>query len=299
MRTSRTLMTTALAAVTGMALLGSAVAAAQEDDAAEAPAQAASAEELVDRLVELELELGDALAVEVDAATGEETLAGDFVGLQVTFENLNDQMRALFIDADESDGPVAAAVSDVARGMLTLENAVARLAVFEDHDLERALGAVDDDDVATGADALHGQLQVAIDSYEDAVLRMWPAYGILRDAPDADGSEQDLFVDRFDEARTILDETVPVLRALVGEQTTAVMGAVDRFDAEPGEARARSMTVTCIDRSVYPLADESVDTPPAGDVDVSYGDPFQALDCPDLPGSPDDPTLENRVTVSP
>lgn len=293
MRTSRTFLTAALVAAAGLALFGGAVATAQEDNSAPVEAAGSSPEALVADLAELEVLLADVdeltftvtdtadTADTEEAESGDRRLLGDFVGASVLYESLHDRVLNLYVSANDTTGPVAAAVADAARAHLLTEEALARLAAFEDYDLGRALGSVDGDAVATGADPAVGLLEGAFSIMESAALRAFGAYDVLQGAPDAAPADQDLFALRRDELGTFLDDVLPDVRAFLSRQTTAVLVPTDRFGATSGEARARSVQFVCIDRNVYPLADDET-SGVAGDDAMAYGDPTKAGDCPDL-----------------
>lgn len=300
MRTSRSL-TAILAGLTALALFGGAVLAQEDDGAGEdmPPPSAAAPEELVDRLVDLLVQVDDDALAEFTDETDPELgqVVGDYVGLDVRLEALSADFRSLFQDADESVGPTSAAVADVARAMLQVESAVGYFAQIEDFDLDRSLATSDADGVATGADPPFGLLNVGLDLFEDAVLRAHDAYQVLIDAPEIDDQERAFFESEFNDAVTVLDVTIPLQRELVGGRTTAVLVPTERFDAGPDDARARTTQYVCIDRSVYPLSGNAADA----DTDATpYGNPVEAADCPDLPASEEgDADLDNVVTVAP
>lgn len=298
MRTSRTFLTVALAATAGLALFGGAVATAQEDDAAPVEASASTPEALIADLAELEVMLAGAgdLSVEVaaDATSVSQggRLTGDFVGASVLYESVHDRVLNLYVSADESPGPVAAAVADAARSILLAEESLQKLAEFEDYDLGRALGSVDTQSVATGADPALGLLEGALAAYESSQVRAFGAYDVLQNAPEAASAEQDLFALRRDEVGRFLDDTLADIRAYLGRPTTAVLSYSSRFEGANGEARARSLQYVCIDRNLYEIADPDTNTLPDDAEFMLYGSPLEAGDCPDLPDE------NTRVVVS-
>ena len=76
-----------------------------------------------------------------------------------TLATLEPDLRRLYVDADDADGPVAEAVAAVARGWLDLHRASISSPRGRPHDLAFPIDASDDDDVATDADELRGRAE--------------------------------------------------------------------------------------------------------------------------------------------
>ena len=88
---------------------------------------------------------------------------------------------------------------------------------------------------------------------------------------------------RHDDVERFLDVDLPSIRRFLGQPTTSVLVPINRFEAETGEARARSYDVTCIDRNLYEVMDAANPTATDAAADLlPHGDPFSADDCPDL-----------------
>ena len=270
------------------AALGTQVALAQGDDAATDTPDG----ELLDRLGDLEPTLPGLLptGVELDEDETWGTLDGDFGGAAATLDTVADDLRSLFRDADDSEGTVAEAVSNVARGWLDLGEGYDALSEWEAHDLAFPLDAEDDAGVATGADEVRGDAERGLRHVLRAHQRLLVGYVALREegaAEDAgvqaalDGRAAD--VEDFDEV------TRPELHRLLSLSTTMVLRPADRFETDaPGvEARARAMTVTCFDREAYlemlQDADDPGDLPSPEEISELVGAGDERIDCPDLP----------------
>lgn len=280
--------TVTLTGLLAAALATAAVTAATAQDATEeesAP-QGTSDEALVDRLVDLERELPElpptAAVVSEDETYGE--LEGDFLGARTELELVSDEARQLFVAADDADGEVAEAVAVVARSYLRLEQAYDHLSRAEEFDLDRSLDSTDDDDVATGADPAAGHVETGLELVDLARIDALAGYGVLRDSAAADDSEKDLFDGAYVATQQYLTTIRPETHTLVSASSTAVLVAVERFEADtPDEARARAVTYVCVPRSDYP--DDSP-TPMAALAELLAGDAVELLptaDCPDLP----------------
>lgn len=287
--------TVALSGVLATGLAATAITSATAQDAEDdAPSTGASAEQLVDRLVELERELPplppSAVVLDPDETFGQ--LEGDFLGALTELELLSDQARQLFVDADGADGPVADAVALVARGYLRLEEAYGFLSRFEDHDLARPLGATDADGVATGADTAAGLVEPGLALLDLARMDSLLGYGVLRDDPAADDAEKGLFDAAYRDTQDYLTTLRPDTHTLVSASTTAVLVAVDRFDgAGSGEARAKDVTYVCVPRHLYPVDSPDPATALAALLAAEEPELLPADDCPALP----DP--DNAVTT--
>ncbi len=260
----------------------------------------ASDEELIDRLVEIEAQVGDSgLEVFLDPETTWAEFAGDFVGTKVALDRVEGQARDLFITADESDGPVADAVAAAARGILLQREALGYLAEWESADLTfPAPLTFDSLDVAIGQDTRRGDAEAGFELLIEAFELQLPAYTVLRDTEAADATERSTFEGAYAQLKTFESETLPRLRLALSDDDTQVMATIDRFEtAAPGvEARARSMTVQCIDRDAY---ETIIRGATGGDQDAVVAglsellaDNVITVDCPDLDN-------ENVITLKP
>lgn len=266
-------------ALVGTALATTAVVAQQDDAAA-----GTSPEALIDRLIDLEEELPglppEQVLISEDATWAE--FLGDFVGAEVAFDTVSDELRALFIDADEADGPVAVAVSDVARAYLLLANAYEQLAIWETADLAFPVGTVDELGVATGADELYGIAEAGFRMVLDAHSRLLAGYAVLRDVEAADDTERQFFEVQYLEEQAFDSDLRPDIHRALSLETTEQLVPVDAFTTDaPGlEGRARIRRYVCIDTEAYLAADPGIVEVPeelAAIVDIPVDD------CPALP----------------
>lgn len=279
--------TVTLSGVLAAGLAATAVTTATAQDADDDPEPTGVSDgDLVDRLVDIERGLPQLpptdVVIDPDATFGQ--LEGDFLGAETELGLVSDQARQLFIDADEADGEVAEAVAVVARGYLRLEEAYGYLSRYESHDLARPVGATDTDEVATGADTAAGLAEAGLDLVELARMDALLGYGVLRDSTAADDAEKALFDAAYTETQRYLTTTRPEARTLVSASSTAVLFAVERFEAAaPSEARARDVTYVCVPRHLYPY--DSPDPVVALAALLASGDLelLPTADCPDLP----------------
>lgn len=253
---------------------------------------------LVDRLVELERQLpalppdapGDVTVV-VDQTWGD--VSGDFFGASVALDGLAEQARDLFVDADEAGDDTADAVADAARAVLDLRQAYQHLAAWESHDLSLAVGTPAGTDASTFADERYGRAATGLDLLERAHQRRVGAYRVLRDAAAASDEAKNHFDVQFQAERAFAADVLPRIRRVVSARTTRLLVTTGRFrSATPGdEARARSMTVACVDRDAYTAVRDSAAALVAGGALAQPELPEQiagllavpATDCPDLP----------------
>lgn len=287
MRTSRmrmgltvVLIVSAIAA----AALGTAAAATALQEADRSP------EGLIDRLVEIAGDLPPALPAEV-LISEDETWAefpGDYTGARVAYDAVADDARQLFIDAEEADGPVPAAVADAARAILIQREAYGLLAEWESHDLSFPLESSDSLGVATDVDELYGVAETGLRLLLDANERAVTAYEILRDTEAADASERSFLDAAYATALAYESDTRPLIHRAISEQTTQVIRPVDRFETTaPGtEARARTYRFVCIDREAYGSSEVDLSLPEG----LAALEQVPAADCPDLQN-------DNQVTV--
>jgi hypothetical protein len=264
------------------ASIGVTAAVAQQED----PPAATEAEDtpLLDRLAELE-PLLPATPPPTDVVLAAETtwgtLEGDAGSVRAVLDTLEGDLRRLFVDADDADGPVADAVALVARGWLDLWQGTGPLATWEANDLAFPIDTVDDDLVATGADELRGQAEKGLELVLQGRERHLEGYTQLRELGEADPAVQAQFDARAAEAETFDTEVRPLVVRMLSQRTTNVLVTVDRFGSNaPGvEARARSVDVTCIDREA--LAEQGVvDDETLLALEAATPD---RVDCPDRP----------------
>ncbi|MEX1164692.1 MAG: hypothetical protein WEB03_14060 [Nitriliruptor sp.] len=279
----------ALAAVIVASLcIGATVAVAQQDDA---PAAATGDDALLERLDELEATLPTDPAPTTVTIDDEETwgsFEGDVTGAAAILGTVEPDLLSLYVDADDADGVVAEAVAEVARGWLDLKQGLDQLAVWEAADLTFPIDASDDDDVATDADELRGRAEAGLRLVLDARQRHLVGYTALRAAGVADAEPQSRFDSRAAQAEVFDQDVRPLVHRFLSLRTTQVIVPVDRFETSaPGvNARARSMTLTCVDRDTYLEAgpDGATTTDPElADPDLPPTITAPRADCPDLP----------------
>lgn len=291
----RTLLVVTTAGSLAVASLAGTVAFAQQ----EGPAPSGVTDDaLLERLDALEQDLpGDVAPTGVSIErTGEEgdatggTFDGDVTGQAAIIDTLAGDLTSLYVDADDGTTAVADAVADVARGWLDLGEGSTQLAVWEGHDLQFPLDASDDEDVAAGADELRGRVEAGMRLVLGAQRRNLGGYVALRDLGQAEPAAQTRFDARASSAVAFDEQLAPRLRQLLSLRTTQVLATTDRFETSaPGsESRARSMTVTCIDREAYADASLELGTtedgrPGAPALGESLPSDTTRVDCPDLP----------------
>jgi hypothetical protein len=270
----------ALAAAVVAASIGVTAAVAQQDDTAEA--QGSDPSSLLERLDELEGLLPATpppTDVELSVETTWGTLSGDAGSTRAVLDTIEGDLRRLFVDADDADGPVADAVALVARGWLDVWQGTGALATWEANDLAFPLETTDDEDVATGADELRGQAEKGLELVLQGRARHLEGYTDLRELGEAEPAVQARLDARASEAEIFDTEVRPLVVRMLSQPTTAVMVPVERFSSNaPGvEARARSMEVTCIDRDA--LADQGIvlDEETLAELEAATPD---RLDCP-------------------
>jgi hypothetical protein len=269
---------------------------ADEPDTPAEPAEAAPAGgealSLLQRLDELEDLLPAAAPpddVELDLETTWGEFAGDAGGAHALLGTAEGELRRLFVDADDADGPVADAVADVVRGWLDLWQGTAALAVWEGNDLAFPIDTTDDDAVATGSDELRGQAEKGLELLLQGRARHLVGYGHLRELGQAEAAAQARLDARAADAEAFDAELRPLVERMLSQRTTNVVKPVERFDSRaPGvEARARTLEVTCVDREALE-ADEVADV-----AEASLPEPGattrERVDCPDLPETADTP----------
>lgn len=271
----------ALIAALALAMLGGTAAIGQSGGGS-------SDADLINRLVELGSALPPNLPPDEVIIDREQTWAeftGDFGGTAVRLEGMSDELRALFVDGDEGDTPVAAAVSDVARSMLVARDGYAHLAEWESHDLAFPLDAFDgtapDPGVATGADEIYGDAETGFRLILDAQDRATPALEILRDSEAADDRARSYLEQQYDAARDFDGNVRPLIHQAISIQTTQVLRTVSRFETNsPGiEPRARVMEIACVAREAYLAGESTVLEIPE---EIAALGQVPAVDCPAL-----------------
>jgi hypothetical protein len=270
------------------AALGAQMAFAQADDGA----TGAGDEQLLERLDALDGQLPTPVpptGIEIDPEETWGTIEGDFGGPRATLDTVAADLESLFTDADDGETVVADAVASVARGWLDLREAYSALAAWEANDLAFPLDATDDEDVATGADEVRGDAERGLRHVLVAHDRHLEGYVTLREQGAAPDAEMQSRLDaRAAQAEDFDEEIRPLIHRLLSLPTTMLIVPTQRFETSaPGvEARARSYTITCVDREAYAEAAAGVD---AGDVPNAEETPElleprnDRLDCPDLP----------------
>ena len=269
---------TAVAAL-GAAMLGVTGAVAQSDDDAQTTGAHPAA--LLERLDALEQALPDDMPP-TDAALDPEstwgTFSGDAGSVRAVLDTLQSDLRRLFVDADDADGPVADAVALVARGWLDVWNGTATLAVYESSDLAFPIATVDDDDVATGADDLRGRAETGLEMILLGRSRHLEGYTALRQLGEAEPAAQARLDGRAAAVETFDSDVRPLVVAMLSQPTTSVLVPTDRFETTaPGvEARAKAFSVTCVDREALDAANDATSDPGALD---QIGE-VERVDCP-------------------
>lgn len=278
-------------------IVGGQVASAQQE-----AQTAASVEDLLQRLDDLEVQLPatpppTSVTVPDDATWG--AVEGDFTGVRAQLTTLEPDLRRLFIDADATHGEVADAIANVARGWLLLWEGYESLAAWETNDLAFPLDTTDDDGVATGADDLRGLAEHGLALVLEGRERHLDGYVALREQGPAEPAAQARLDARADQAETFHAEVRPLIHRLRSLPTTQLLVPVERFTSQaPGiEARARSFTMTCVERDDYQAAaGDFGGTPLSGPDGVS---PALAAAAARAPSTPDCPDLPEGATLTP
>lgn len=241
--------------------IGSALA-TEGDDADETVVVTASDDELIERLLEIEEQLPPPLPSTVDLNRDniDVQLAGSFSSARSTFDALEGDLRALFVDADEADSTVAEAIADVTFGLLTERQALTVLEETDPLDEARPLDATDardDDDNAIDADGLYGRLQTGLDILLEARELQRAGYDVLADLPEG-ADDAGVFDDRLAALTAYRDTTGIRLRTIASQPTEQLFVVVERFEAPLGVAHVLGVTYVCVDREAYfALADAS------------------------------------------
>ena len=248
------------------------------------PVQDATVPELLARLGELEPQLPDeVLPVSVSLVDDEPwgTVEGDAGSLRAVLDTLEPELRRLFIDADEADGPAADAVSLIARGWLDIWQGAISLSRWESHDLAFPIGTFDADGVATGADEIRGQAEAGFALILDGRARHLDGYVALRELGEADAAVQALLDARAADAETFDAQVRPLVTRLLSRASPTVIAVVDRFETTaPGiEPRAGALTLVCLDRDALGAARGTATAEVIPEVAARTPD---RIDCPDV-----------------
>jgi hypothetical protein len=266
---------------------------------------------LLTRLDTLEVSLPDdpaptAVTVDEVGGDGAETSGsfdGDVVGGAATVQTLQAELTSLYVDADDAGTPVADAIAEVARGWLDLGQAYDQLTLYDGNDVAFPIDAEDEEGTATDADALRGRAETGLRLVLGAQQRHLAGYVELRDLAQAEPALQVQLDARAADAERFDRELRPLVHRLLSLRTTQVVLPVDRFETtSPGvDARARSMTVTCVDRGTYldaagdlvvdPTLEPSVAPIDPDDPAAELGGLAAGEDRADCPGLPEDATV--------
>lgn len=294
--TRRVVLLLTSVALLAAAMLGVTSAGAQqdEDDTSETTPRGADPASLLDRLDALDLELPGTtppVDVEVGPDTTWGTLEGDPGSVRAVLETLQGDLRRLFVDADDADGPVADAVATVARGWLDVWQGTSALAAWETHDLAFPREAVDDAGVATGADELYGQAEKGLELVLLGRARHRDGYGALVELAEAAPDAQARIDVRASEAAAFDEEIRPHLALLLSQASTGVLVAVERFETPaPGvEPRATSLEFVCVDRALFETLGPS---PTPEELDAAVAATPDRVDCPGLETLPEVQPIE-------
>lgn len=243
-------------------------------------------DELLDRLDALDADLPADVRVEVEVDPAETwaTFHSEVTGVRAVLDTLETDLRQLFVDADDTGGPVAEAVAQVARGWLDVREGAGVLQTWETADLAFPLDTTDDEGVATGADELGGRAEAGFTQLLTGRARHLAGYASLRELGVAPPDAHARLERRAADAETFDTEVRPLLAAVLGDEPTTVLVPVTRFDTSaPGvRPRSRSTALLCVDRAAYEALE-----PPVADADVvalAEATP-QRADCTDLSGS--------------
>lgn len=256
--------------------LGSAIAAEGDGDDI---AVGAGDQELMDSLSALHDQLPPLVPTEASLAANEldPILIGSFTSARSTLDQLEDDIRQLFIDGDEADTAAGDAVASVARGLLIERQALLVLEESDGSTNPRPLdssNARNDEDIAIDADGLLGLESVGIDLLVQARDLQRLGYEVLEDV---EGSDP-VFAERLNELLTYENEVGSTLRVVTSASTDELLVPTDRYDAPIGVARAMSVTYVCVDRLRYL---ELADLPMAERVAASVEE-FPSQECTDI-----------------
>lgn len=248
-----------VAAAVGAATIGVTAAVADQD---EAPRAGSDDTSLLDRLGELETQLPDPYA-EVSEDEEWDVYADDLANLNSALVTVEDDLRRLFVDGDDTDTEVGDAVSQIASGWLDIMHASEDFTTWSSHDLAFPLGTTDEDEVATGADNLRGTVERGLYLFLDGAAKHQDGYTTLRELTATDGATQVAIDERAADTERFDTIDRPIITQLLSRSSTTVLVPLERFDTQgPGvESRAASLSYVCIDRALLdaeerPLTDD-------------------------------------------
>lgn len=282
-RTSQLVAVIAVLAVLGA---GTQLVLAQDGDGG-----GASAEDLVQRLVEIEDQVAGVpflpdVTVQPETTWG--VINGDFVGARVLLDEVADDLDSLVNDASDADGEVADAVETVANSYRTMREGYGYLAAYEQAGLgvepPPADGEAEDDTPLTaesGDDEPRGQAEVGLSLLLEALAGFADGYDILRNVDEA-ADARSLFEVRYSETQQAAQTEALDVRTALSYPATNLMVAVDRFDPQfGGEPPAQVVRYACVDRGPY-LEDRSEGNVP--DLPMPEGEQAELPipDCPNL-----------------
>jgi hypothetical protein len=248
-----------VAAAVGAATIGVTAAVADQDEQVTAGSDDTS---LLERLDALEAQLPDPYG-EVDEDEDWDVYADEFANLKGSLTTVEDDLRRLFVDGDEAETDVAAAVSLIASGWLDIMHAADAFATWSSHDLAFPLGTTDDDGVATGADNLRGTAERGLVLFLQGAGKHLEGYTSLRELSATDGAAQGVIDERAADTERFDTVDRPIIAFLLSQASPTVVVPLERFETQgPGvESRAGSMSYVCVDRELLeaeerPLTDE-------------------------------------------
>ncbi|MBW3562029.1 MAG: hypothetical protein KY437_05985 [Actinobacteria bacterium] len=281
-RTSQLVAVIAVLAVLGA---GTQLVLAQDGDG-----EGASAEDLVQRLVEIEDQVAGVpflpdVTVQPETTWG--VINGDFVGARVLLDEVADDLDSLVNDASDADGEVAEAVETVANSYRTMREGYGYLAAYE----QAGLGvepppAEDEGDTPpaaaeSGDDEPRGQAEVGLGLLLEALAGFADGYDILRNVDEA-ADARSLFEVRYSETQQAAQTEALDVRTALSYPVVNLLVAVDRFDPQfGGEPPAQVVRYACVDRGPY-LEDRSEGNVP--DLPMPEGEQAELPipDCPNL-----------------
>lgn len=281
----RTSQLVAVIAVLAMLGAGTQLVLAQDGDGG-----GASAEDLVQRLVEIEDQVAGVpflpdVTVQPETTWG--VINGDFVGARVLLDEVADDLDSLVNDASDADGEVAEAVETVANAYRTMREGYGYLAAYE----QAGLGvepppAEDEGDTPPAAaessdDEPRGQAEVGLGLLLEALGGFADGYDILRNVDEA-ADARSLFEVRYSETQQAAQTEALDVRTALSYPVLNLMVAVDRFDPQfGGEPPAQVVRYACVDRGPY-LEDRSEGNVP--DLPMPEGEQAElpVPDCPNL-----------------
>lgn len=248
-------------------------------------------QDLLERLDALEDDLPQEIfptAVTLDAETSFATFAGDATSTHAVLDTMETDLRGLFIDADDADGEVAAAIALVAQGWLDVWTGSASIGAAESNDLQFPMEATDGLGAAAGADQLRGSYETGLQLVLQGRARHLEGYGALQEQHPAAPAIQARLDDRARWSRTFDEEVRPRVLVALSGATSSILVPVERFvtDAPGVRSRASSVTMMCVDRAGY----EALDPDLGGDDRLAAlaAAEVQRADCTTIVDGPDD-----------